>query len=133
MMTEFTPKTRAEILARVELGMSLSEAARAVGVPPATARGWLFRGRKAEAGAYREFADAVGKARADADRVDPARQVPRRKARAEADRVDPASQVSLRQLVRAGSIRAARCYWGMLKAPARGLRRTWARRAAPGE
>ena len=111
-MTEFTPKTRAEILARVELGMSLSEAARAVGVPPATARGWLFRGRKAEAGAYREFADAVGKARA------------------EADRVDPASQVSLRQLVRAGSIRAARCYWGMLKAPARGLRRIWARRTS---
>jgi hypothetical protein len=126
-MTEFTPKTRAEILARVELGMSLSEAARAVGVPPATARGWLFRGRKAEAGAYREFADAVGKARADADR---ARRVPLGKARAEADRVDPASQVSLRQLVRAGSIRAARCYWGMLKTPARGLRRICARRTS---
>jgi hypothetical protein len=85
----FTTEAHAAIVARLELGRTLAEASRAVGVRPATARGWLFRGRMAKAGAYREFAD----------HVDGIRGCPR------------ASTVPLEQLVRAGSIRAARALW----------------------
>jgi transposase len=94
---KFTAEARTGILARLELGMSLSEAAEAVGVHPATARGWLFRGRKADSGALRDFADAVEVGRG---------RRPRR-------------QAPLEQLVRAGSIRAARRYWGKLRGESR--------------
>ena len=40
------------IIARLELGMSLSEAAEAVGINSATARGWLFRGGRQPEGAH---------------------------------------------------------------------------------
>jgi hypothetical protein len=92
--SQFTPEARAGIVRRLALGMSLSESAQAVGINPATTRGWLFRGRKSEAGAYREFAGAVEAARLN---VAHARQVP------------------LETLVRAGSMTAARRYWRMLQ------------------
>jgi hypothetical protein len=90
--SQFTAEARAGILARLGMGMSVSEGAQAIGINPATARGWLFRGHREDAGTYCDFA---------AD-VDAARSVMRR-------------QAPLEQLVRAGSIRAARRYWETLR------------------
>ena len=90
--SQFTPEARRGIVARLALGMSLSEAAQAVGVNPATARGWLFRGRRANAGTYRDFAAGV-----------------------DAARNGQRGQVPLETLVRAGSMRAARRYWRTLR------------------
>jgi transposase len=90
--SQFTPEARAGILARLGMGMSLSDAAQAVDINPATARGWLFRGRKAASGALSEFAAGV-----DAARATPPRRAP------------------LETLVRAGSSTAACRYWRMLR------------------
>jgi hypothetical protein len=91
-MTTFTPEISTAIIARVKIGLSLSEAAQAVGINPATARGWLFRGRRASAGTYRDFAAEV-----------------------DAARNGQHGQVPLETLVRAGSMRAARRYWRTLQ------------------
>jgi hypothetical protein len=90
--SQFTPEACAGILARLALGMSLSEAAQAVGINPATARGWLYRGRRESARTYCDFA-------ADVDAIRNAHR----------------GQVPLETLVRAGSIRAARRYWRKLR------------------
>lgn len=92
---QFSAETRTGISYRLALGMSLSEAAQAVGVNAATARGWLYRGRKAQADDLAEFAAAVEQAR-------PVRGHTSVTGR---DRRD------LSQLVRAGSLRAAKSYW----------------------
>jgi DNA-directed RNA polymerase specialized sigma24 family protein len=44
--SQFTPEARAGILGGMGMGMSLSEAAQAIGINAATARGWLFRGHR---------------------------------------------------------------------------------------
>ena len=51
------------IIARLELGMSLSEAAEAVGINSATARGWLFRGGRQPEGPHSSGPDQVRAAR----------------------------------------------------------------------
>ena len=89
---QFTSETRAGILYRLALGMNLSEAAQAVGVNPATARGWLFRGRREKTGELAAFAAEV-----DATRV--------------VSTATPTDATELSKLVRAGSIRAAKTYW----------------------
>ena len=80
------------IIARLELGMSLSEAAEAVGINSATARGWLFRGVRQPEGAHGGFAVGV-----------------------EAARSNPRGSTDLAQLVRAGSVRAARQHWRQVR------------------
>ena len=62
----FTEAARARLVARIELGASLADAALASGVRPDTARSWLKRGRAEDAGPYASFAAAVDKARAAA-------------------------------------------------------------------
>jgi transposase-like protein len=59
-----TPEVRADIASRVEAGASLSDAARATGVHPSTAKTWITRGRKEEIGTYTEFVAEVEAARA---------------------------------------------------------------------
>jgi hypothetical protein len=62
----YTTETRgavmAAITARVELGISVRDAALAEGARPETVRGWLRRGRREDAGSYADFAVAVEQA-----------------------------------------------------------------------
>ena len=68
--TRFGPETRAAILARLELGATFADAATA-GVKVPTAKTWLARGRREPSGTYRDFADAVARARAGVDSTEP--------------------------------------------------------------
>jgi hypothetical protein len=108
-------EAEARIVARIDLGLCLSDAAQAVGVPASTARSWLARGRAARHGPHADFAAAVERARAQAERVSTA----------------PMSEAELRakltRMVRLGSIRAARIYWGILRADRAGTRVSQAR------
>ncbi len=44
--SKFGPEVRAKILARIEIGVSYTDAATAAGVKPATAKSWLGKGRR---------------------------------------------------------------------------------------
>ncbi len=94
----------ASIAARVELGLSLADATVAEGGRPETVRGWLRRGRSDKAGTYREFATAIEQARDTAQ-----------------NRPEPmdADELALRvsEMVRRGSVQAAKLRWEMLRAP----------------
>lgn len=65
--SRFVPQVRGALLERFSAGLSLPEAARAVGVNEKTLKGWLTRGRHEAAGDYAVFAEAVDAARADAE------------------------------------------------------------------
>ena len=65
--SKFGPEVRAKILARIEIGVSYTDAATAAGVKPATAKSWLGKGRREKKGAYAEFAKAVESARKTAE------------------------------------------------------------------
>lgn len=62
-MTRFTPENRAAIIARVEIGESLTTAAAGAGIPLPTVKTWLARGRREEDTAYAEFAARVDAAK----------------------------------------------------------------------
>ena len=64
--TRFTEGARAGLVARLEAGVPLSDAARAEGLPVDTVRSWLRRGRGEGAGEYADFAAGVERARAKA-------------------------------------------------------------------
>jgi transposase-like protein len=94
----FTPTARAEIVARVEVGLSLADAAVASGVNVETARSWLARGRRE----YHEWALAIERARESATVIEPmgAEELKRHMA----------------VMVRAGSVSAGRLLWEMIRA-----------------
>jgi IS30 family transposase len=61
--SRFTPENRASLVQRFEAGASLPDAARALGLRPATVKEWLRRGKREDGGSYAEFAAAVEAAR----------------------------------------------------------------------
>lgn len=97
----------AAIAARVEFGVSLADAAHSEGAAPDTVKGWLRRGRREGTGHYGDFAAAVEKARERAP-----------------DRSAPMDEDELRavasEAARAGSVRALRLVWKMLRAERQG-------------
>ncbi len=96
----FTPEVRAAITARVELGASYVDAARAAGVKPATAKTWLARGRREDTGDYHDFATGIEQAREQASSGQPG----------------DAAELKRRvwAMVEAGSVEAAKLYHRML-------------------
>lgn len=58
----FVPENCAAVVARIEVGLSVAEAAEGAGLKLATVRGWIARGRREEEGTYAEFAAAVTEA-----------------------------------------------------------------------
>ena len=69
--TRFGPETRAAIVARLEQGASFAGAATAAGVKVPTAKTWLARGRREASGPYRDFVDAVERARSSVGLTEP--------------------------------------------------------------
>ena len=105
--TSYTPEARqalmAGIAARVEHGVSLPDAATAQGARPETVRTWLRRGRREDSGPYADFAQAVEQARERAtSRPEPMGDD------------ELARRVS--EMVRGGSVQAAKLRWEMLRA-----------------
>lgn len=99
----FTPEVRGGLLERICAGVSTKDAAKAVGVREKTVKGWLTKGRREASGEYAEFVQAVEEARAAAaDRPEPM------------DEDELAREVS--QMVRSGSVQAAKLRWEMLQA-----------------
>lgn len=62
-MTRFTPANRAAILARLELGQSLTAAVAGAGLPLPTVKTWLARGRRESGTDYAAFAAQVDAAK----------------------------------------------------------------------
>lgn len=58
--SKFTPESRGGLLERTAAGVSLPDAARAVGIREATVKSWVARGRREGEGQYAEFALARG-------------------------------------------------------------------------
>lgn len=102
MSTKFSPKTTARIVARLEVGLSFADAARATGTNVATAKGWLRRGRLEESGPYTEFAAEVAEARESAEGVGGLMDA------------DELARVTSTQ-ARAGSVAAMRLRWAQLQ------------------
>lgn len=101
----FTAETRARLLARIEMGTSLSAAAVASGVSANTAKAWMARGRRETSGPYVDFVSAVADARSAA------------RARPAPMGADELARV-VSELARAGSVAAAKLRWEMLRADA---------------
>lgn len=97
MRSKFTPETRGALVERFSAGLSLPDAARAVGVNPSTLKGWLGRGNREAEGTYADFAVAVQEARGEAqDRPEPL--------------TDTEFQRELDAAVRAGSVQAMKLW-----------------------
>jgi len=91
------------IAARIELGVSLQDAAVAEDVSPHTARSWLQRGRREQSGIYNDFAAAVERARERSQA-----------AAAPMDREE--LKIVVAEAARAGSVTAAKLCWEILRA-----------------
>ncbi len=94
------------VLAAVEAGCSLRDAAREAGVAPRTVKRWLARGRREQAGAHQEFTEAV-------EKVWAARELP---ASDDPPMGDGELRVAVSEAARAGSVPAMKLYWEMLLA-----------------
>jgi hypothetical protein len=64
--SKFTPENRGALIERTAAGVSLRDAARAVGVREATVKSWVTRGRREVEGESAEFAAALDAARDEA-------------------------------------------------------------------
>lgn len=99
--TKFTPEVRGGLLERAAAGVSLADSCQAVGLRLNTAKSWIARGRRETDGVYAEFAEEFDAAR-----------------RAASERPEPLTEDELRrlvsQMVRQGSVAAAKLYWTML-------------------
>lgn len=102
--SKFEQPARLKIVAAVGAGVSLADAARAADISPETLRGWVRRGRREPSGAYRDFADAIEEARAEAQGR-----------AAEVMDKDELGRVAARA-ARRGSVQAMKLIWEMLKA-----------------
>jgi hypothetical protein len=100
--SRFTPEVRGALVERAAAGVSLRDSCRAIGLREGTAKGWVTRGRREGTGDYAEFAAALEQAR-DAARSRPEPM----------DEAELAREVS--QMVRAGSVAAAKLRWEMLR------------------
>jgi hypothetical protein len=101
--SRFTADVRSTLVDRTAAGLPLTDACREAGVREATAKGWLTRGRREDAGEYAEFVIALDRARAEAD----ARPGPMGE--------DELARV-VSKMARAGSVQAAKLRWEMLGA-----------------
>ena len=63
--SKFTPETRRALIKRFAAGVSIEDAARALGLRPKTVTHWLTRGRREDAGDYADFARRVDEVRAE--------------------------------------------------------------------
>lgn len=98
--SRFTEAVRVELLASVRGGASLPDACSSAGIPAATVKSWLQRGRREDGTPHAAFAKAVDGAR-EASAVEP---------------MDDAEfQTHLDRAVRAGSVQAMKL-WGELRA-----------------
>jgi len=93
------------VLAAVEAGCSLADAARQAGVAERTVKRWLARGRREQAGAHQEFTEAV-------EKVWAARELPSSDEPMDGHEL----RVSVSEAARAGSVPAMKLYWEMLLA-----------------
>ena len=107
--SRFGPEARAAVVARLELGASFAAAAAAAGVKVPTAKTWLARGRREPSGAYRDFADAVERARAGVGSTASGSGVP--------DRVETLQLLST--AARRGSVQAMRELIALARTPTR--------------
>ena len=101
--SKFTPANRETFAALTEDGLTIADAARVTGIGEKTAKRWLARGRRETSGEYRDFADAVERAREARDEAEP-----------------PLDQAELKAVVsraaRKGSVQAMKLRWEMLRA-----------------
>lgn len=101
--SKFTPEARGGLLERAAAGVSLADSCQAVGLRLNTAKSWIARGRRETEGAYAEFVAELDAARQTAS-----------------ERPEPLTEEELRrlvsQMVRQGSVAAAKLYWTMLAA-----------------
>jgi transposase len=101
--SKFTPEVRGALIERTAAGVSLPDAARAIGIREATVKSWLTKGRRERSGEYAEFASAIEEARAAAS----SRPGPM-------EGGELAAVVS--EMARKGSVQAAKLRWQMLTA-----------------
>lgn len=103
MASKFTPEARAKALECFRMGLSVVETAKAIDVSEQTLKGWITRGRKEEAGEYREFVAAVEEARESCKQ-------------AEAPLTPDEHLLIVSRAARRGSVTAMKLYWDMLRA-----------------
>lgn len=96
MKSLFTPEATAAVLAGVQGGLTIAEAAEQAGLAYATVRNWLAQGRGESGTAHAQFAAAVDAAREEAREAELTRE--------EFDQ-------RLARAVRNGSVQAARLWW----------------------
>ena len=94
-----------EVLEAIRAGASVADAAREAGLSPRTVQRWLARGRREQAGAHRDFTEAVEAAWR-------ARELPP----SDEPMGDGELRVAVSEAARAGSIPAMRLCWEMLRA-----------------
>ena len=70
-VSKFTLQNRETFTCLTEDGLTIADAARVVGIGEKTAKRWLARGRRETSGDYRDFADAVERAREARDQAEP--------------------------------------------------------------
>lgn len=100
-VSQFVPENRAAVVARLELGQALDDAAEAAGLKSATVRGWIARGRREEEGEYREFAEAVTTARSET----------------QIEAMTPEEhRIKVSEVARRGNVQALKLYWEMILA-----------------
>jgi hypothetical protein len=93
--SKFTYEARIAILARLEAGTTLSDAARAAGIRLPTLKRWLTRGRNERQGPYADFARAVDAA----------------KEASEGPMTFESFLAQLEKSVRAGNVQAMKLWW----------------------
>ena len=97
--SKFTPENRGRLVELISAGLTISHAARQIGIRANTVNAWLTRGRREGKGPYSDFAGAVDEARRNA--------LP-----------EPLTEDEHRRLVsreaRKGSVQAQKLYWEMI-------------------
>lgn len=109
---KLTAEKRTAVIALVEEGLTLKDAAGRAGVSEGSLRNWLTKGRKGGPPEYREFATAVDRARMKDGRPEVREgEVP--------DTETPGSEEDLRivtwKAAKGGSVQAMKLYWEMLR------------------
>ena len=100
--SKFTPEIRETFTCLTEDGLTIADAARVTGIGEKTAKRWLARGRRETDGAYRDFADAVDRAREARDQAEPP--------------LDPAElKAVVSRAAKKGSVQAMKLYWQMIR------------------
>lgn len=97
----FTPENRAAVIARLEVGLSIPEAAEGSGLKKPTVQGWIARGKRETDTDYSEFAGAVTEVMG----------APKLEAMTPEEHRAKVSEVA-----RKGNVQALKLYWEMILA-----------------